>query len=156
MHPMRSSTEDQESDPLISSCPWWRSAREFKDNDHRLGPRLADLSNLTPRLKVLREMERLALIAPEGLNELRHKLVAYRSGDFWLPAGGVKREDMAIPPIITVVQVGLCGSGKSSLVNLMYSVLGRSGLIPFSQTSSKRPFILPIFREVFHIAFLLS
>ncbi|KAK3418043.1 hypothetical protein EUGRSUZ_H04024 [Eucalyptus grandis] len=44
---------------------------------------------------------------------------------------------MVIPPIMMVVLVGLSGSGKSSLVNLMYSVLGRSGLIPFSQTSNE-------------------
>lgn len=138
---MRSGTEDQETDPSISSCSWWRSAREFKDNDPRLGSHLAHLSNLTPRLKVLGEMERLALVAPEGLNELQHKLATYHSGDFWLPAGGVKREDMAIPSIITVVLVGLSGSGKSSLVNMMYSVLGRSGLITFSRTSSKHPSI---------------
>ena len=43
---------------------------------------------------------------------------------------------MAVPPVITILLVGLSGSGKSSLVNLMYSVLARSGLIPFAQTSS--------------------
>lgn len=43
---------------------------------------------------------------------------------------------MEIPPMITILLVGLSASGKSSLINYMYSVLGRSGLIPFAQTSS--------------------
>lgn len=60
----------------------------------------------------------------------------YRAGDFWLPVGGIKKEDMEISPVITIVLVGLSASGKSSLINYMYSVLGRSGLIPFAQTSS--------------------
>ncbi|XP_031395648.1 uncharacterized protein LOC116206950 [Punica granatum] len=81
-------------------------------------------------------MERLALVAPKGLDELRHKLMVYRAGDLWLPTGGVRKEDMVIPPVVTVLLVGLSGTWKSSLVNLMCSVLGRAGLIPFAQTSN--------------------
>lgn len=81
-------------------------------------------------------MERLALVAPEGLDELRQKLFNYRCGDFWVPTGGIKKEEMDIPPLNTILLVGFHNAGKSSLVNLMYSVLGRSGLIPFAQTSS--------------------
>ena len=97
---------------------------------------LPNVSTLTPTLRLLREMERLALMAREGLSEIRQKLVSYRSGDFWVPTGGMKKEDMDIPPVITILLVGFSGSGKSSLVNLMYSVLGRSGLIPFARTST--------------------
>lgn len=82
-------------------------------------------------------MERLALVAPEGLDETRHRLMSYRAGDLWVPTGGMRKEEMVIPPVVTVLLVGLAGAGKSSLVNSMYSVLGRSGLIPFAQTSSK-------------------
>lgn len=87
---------------------------------------------------MLRELERLALVAHEGLSELRHKLLVYRSGDFWMPTGGISKEQMDIPPQITILLAGFSASGKSSLVNLMYSVLGRSGLVPFTvtQTSS--------------------
>ncbi|CAK9145626.1 unnamed protein product [Ilex paraguariensis] len=129
-----SSDEDQ-TESLNSPFCWWRSAPEVNENGH-FNVDISDLSNLTPRLKVLREMERLALIAPEGLVDLRHKLINYRSGDLWLPVGGIKKEEIDIPPIITLLLVGLSGSGKSSLVNLMYCVLSRSGLIPFAQTSS--------------------
>ncbi|KAL0348618.1 UNVERIFIED_CONTAM: hypothetical protein Sangu_1089600 [Sesamum angustifolium] len=44
---------------------------------------------------------------------------------------------MDIPPAVTILLTGLTASGKSSLINLMYSVLGRSGLIPFAQTSGE-------------------
>lgn len=97
---------------------------------------LPNVSTLTPPLRLLREMERLALMAREDLGEIKQKLVSYRSGDFWVPTGGIKKEDMDIPPAITILLVGFSGSGKSSLINLMYSVLGRSGLIPFARTSS--------------------
>lgn len=113
---------------------WWRSASKF-DECVKLKLDIPNVSSLTSRLKVLRELERLALVAPEGLNELRHKLLMYRSGDFWVPIGGISKEAMDIPPTVTILLVGFTGSGKSSLVNLMYSVLGRSGLIPFAQTS---------------------
>ncbi|KAK3008124.1 hypothetical protein RJ639_014236 [Escallonia herrerae] len=125
----------EENDTGSAVHCWWRSAAKF-DESARMKPEIANLSNISPTLRVLRELERLALVAPEGLEELRHKLFAYRSGDFWLPTGGVKKEDTDIPPVITVLLVGFQNAGKSSLVNLMYSVLGRSGLIPFSQTSS--------------------
>ncbi|KAL2470294.1 P-loop containing nucleoside triphosphate hydrolase superfamily protein [Abeliophyllum distichum] len=54
-----------------------------------------------------------------------------------MPVGGIKREDMDIPPVVTILLAGIFGSGKSSFVNLMYSVLGRAGLIPFAQTSGE-------------------
>ncbi|XP_057475891.1 uncharacterized protein LOC130763877 [Actinidia eriantha] len=129
------SEQDQADQPPASTLCWWRTAAE--SGRHKVGEEFSDLSGLTPRLKVIRELERLALVAPEGLDDLRHKLLTYRSGDFWLPTGGIKKEEMEIPPLITVLVVGLSGGGKSSLVNLMYSVLGRSGLIPFAQTSSE-------------------
>lgn len=134
---MRNQAYLNQEDETDSSSPafcWWRSVSEFKDSC-QLSVDLSKLSNLTPRLKVLREMERLALVANEGLDDLRHKLLSYRSGDLWLPTGGVKKEEMNIPLIATILLVGFTGSGKSSLINLMYSVLGRSGLIPFAQTS---------------------
>lgn len=133
---MRTSQEELMEDPTFY---WWRSLPEFSTSNNRLRP---DLTKLTPRMKVLREMERLALVAPDGLDEMRHKLVGYRAGDFWMPTGGMRKEDMVIPSVVTVLLVGLSGSGKSSLVNLMYSVLGRCGLIPFAQTSSN--FNLPL------------
>lgn len=43
---------------------------------------------------------------------------------------------MDIPPVNTILLVGFHNAGKSSLVNLMYSVLGRSGLVPFAKTTS--------------------
>lgn len=119
---------------------WWRSAAKF-DECAKLKFDLPNVSSLTRRLKVLREMERLALVAPDGLNELRHKLIMYRSGDFWVPAGGINKEDVDIPPTITILLLGFTGSGKSSLVNLMYGVLGRTGLIPFAQTSLRKPLL---------------
>ncbi|TXG63343.1 hypothetical protein EZV62_010337 [Acer yangbiense] len=135
---MKSQLSCSEEDDYDSSRRvnyWWRSAAKF-DEYGKLKLDFLNVSRLTPRLRVLREMERLALIAPEGLNELRHKLHNYRSGDFWVPTGGIKREEMDIPPVITILLVGFSGSGKSSLINLMYSVLSRSGLMLFAQTSS--------------------
>lgn len=111
------------------SCRW-RAAEEFDENGH-LKVELSDLSKLTQRLKLLREMERLAFLASEGLGDLHHKLITYRSGNFWLPVGGIKKEDMDIPPVITILLAGLIDSGKNSLVNMMYSIVGRSGLNPF-------------------------
>ncbi|XP_059625624.1 uncharacterized protein LOC132268796 [Cornus florida] len=124
--------EDSDSPPYC----WWRSAAKFEECAVLKLEMPKNLSKITPRLKVLRELERLALIAPEGLDELRHKLFSYRSGDLWVPTGGIKKEEMDISPVNTILLVGFHNSGKSSLVNLMYSVLGRSGLIPFAQTSS--------------------
>ncbi|KAH7836377.1 hypothetical protein Vadar_000517 [Vaccinium darrowii] len=79
-----------ESQPMAGHC-WWRSAAKF-DECANLG--IQNLSKVTPRLKVLREMERLALVALEGLDELRQKLFNYRCGDFWVPTGGIKKEEM--------------------------------------------------------------
>ncbi|XP_068663723.1 uncharacterized protein [Aristolochia californica] len=126
------SLDDEKEDETKSVFLWWRSAKEFDLEGHL---KIDNGSNLTPRVKVLREMERLALIAPDSLDELRHKLLSYRPGDLWLPTGGIKKEEFDIPPAITILLVGFSGSGKSSLINLMYSVLGRAGLIPFAQTS---------------------
>lgn len=125
---------DEDDSSGLVYC-WWRSAAKF-DECVKLKLDLPNISTLTPRLRVLREMERLALIAPEGLNELRHKFLNYRSGDFWIPIGGIQKGEMDIPPVITILLVGFSGSGKSSLLNLMYSVLSRSGLVLFAQTSS--------------------
>ncbi|KAG8370482.1 hypothetical protein BUALT_Bualt14G0121400 [Buddleja alternifolia] len=129
------SDEDQNGVQKSAFC-WWRTPKEFDENGH-FKVEISDLSNLTPRLKVLREMERINFIANEGLDDLRHKLLSYRAGDFWLPIGGIKKEEMDVPPVITILLTGLSSSGKSSFVNLMYSVLGRSGLIPFAQTSGE-------------------
>lgn len=53
------------------------------------------------------------------------------------PQGELRRKRwILIPPVNTILLVGFHNAGKRSLVNLMYSVLGRSGLIPFAQTSS--------------------
>lgn len=129
-----SSDEDEYCESSNTYC-WWRSAAEFEECVKlKLDP--PNVAALTPRIRVLRELERLSLVAQDGLNELRHKLVMYRSGDFWMPTGGIPKEKTDIPPVVTVLLVGLSGSGKSSLVNLMYCVLGRSGLVPFAQTSS--------------------
>ncbi|OIT07927.1 PREDICTED: uncharacterized protein LOC109225524 isoform X1 [Nicotiana attenuata] len=114
---------------------WWKSAAKFNECV-KFKFEMPNLTKMTPTLKVLREMERLALMSSESLDELRQKLMSYRAGDFWVPIGGINKEDMDIPPMNTIVLVGFHNAGKSSLVNLMYSVLGRSGLIPFAQTSS--------------------
>ncbi|KAJ8899107.1 hypothetical protein K2173_010260 [Erythroxylum novogranatense] len=116
------------------ACSWWRTDTEF-DELLRNKFDLPNIASLSPRLIALREFERLALIANSGLNELRYKLQTYRSGDLWVPTGGFGKEEMDIPQVITILLVGFTGSGKSSLVNLMYSVLGRSGILPFAQTS---------------------
>lgn len=130
--------DDYDSSKLASYC-WWRSAARFDEcAKFKFDP--PNISGLTPRLRVLRELERLALVAHEGLNELRQKLFMYTCGDFWMPTGGISKEKMDIPPVITILLVGFSGSGKSSLVNLMYCVLGRSGLVPFTQTSSGKLF----------------
>lgn len=114
---------------------WWRSAAKF-DECVKFKFEMSNLSKMTPILKVLREMERLYLMSTECLDELRQKLMSYKAGDFWVPIGGINKEEMDIPPVNTIMLVGFHNAGKSSLVNLMYSVLGRSGLIPFAQTSA--------------------
>ncbi|GFP99635.1 hypothetical protein PHJA_002107600 [Phtheirospermum japonicum] len=125
------------SDEEQKSLFWWRNSEEFDENGHFKADEISDdLSKITsPRIKVLREMERLGFLAGEGLDDMRHKLLSYRAGDFWLPIGGIKKEEMDVPQVITILLTGLTGSGKSAYVNLMYSVLGNSGLIPFAQTS---------------------
>lgn len=127
---------DNEEDNTISS-------EEFDEKGH-LKIDLSDISNLTPRLKLLIEMERLALIAPGSLGDMRHRLMSYSPGDLYIPTGGIHKEEMKIPPLITNLLVGFRGSGKSSLIKLMYSVLGRSGLIPFALTSNKCFALVPI------------
>ncbi|KAJ8619453.1 hypothetical protein MRB53_027982 [Persea americana] len=131
---MSTALDDGGDDTRSKSFNWWRSAEEFDENGHfKVEPTSA--SELTPKLKLLREMERLARVAPEALDELRYKLASYRAGDLYLPTGGIKKEELEIPPLITILLMGFKSSGKSSLINLMYSVLGRAGLIPFAQTS---------------------
>ncbi|MBA0670084.1 hypothetical protein Goklo_029501 [Gossypium klotzschianum] len=132
-----SCVDEDDCDSCRLAYCWWRTAAEF-DKCVKVKLGFPNVSILTPRLRLLRELERLALVAPDGLNELQHKLLEYRSGDFWVPTGGIAKEDMDIPPVNTILLVGFSGSGKSSLINLMYSILGRSGLIPFAQTSSGR------------------
>lgn len=134
-HHFLSSDEDHNAAENPSFC-WWRTAEEF-DEDGRFKVEISAPSMLTRRLKVLREMERLAFVSGEGLDDFRHKLMSYRAGDFWVPIGGIKKEEMDVPKVVTILLTGLAGSGKSSLVNFMYSVLGRSGLIPFAQTSGE-------------------
>ncbi|XP_055811881.1 uncharacterized protein LOC129881797 [Solanum dulcamara] len=115
---------------------WWRSATKFDECVKFKFEKMQNLSKMTPILKVLREMERLHLMSTESLDELRQRLMSYKAGDFWVPIGGINKEDMDIPHVNTILLVGFHNAGKSSLVNLMYSVLGQSGLIPFAQTSS--------------------
>lgn len=123
---------------------WWRSAAMLDDC---VKLRKLDsgngISGLSPRIRVLREMERLAMVATDGLDELRHKLLSYRAGDFWVPTGDVGRDGLESPETNTILLVGFRGSGKSAVVNLMYSVLGRAGLIPFAQTSTSNYKHLP-------------
>ncbi|KAH9605588.1 hypothetical protein KSS87_016326 [Heliosperma pusillum] len=114
---------------------WWRSCATSEEMSALKINSVSEMADWTPRLKVMRELERLAIVAPDGLDDIRHRLVAYRAGDLWVPVGGVQREGMNIPPQVTILLVGFSGGGKSSLVNLMYSVLGRAGIIPFAQTS---------------------
>ncbi|XP_074268412.1 uncharacterized protein LOC141591828 [Silene latifolia] len=126
---------DDDSSIPDPDCHWWRACATSEELSTLKINCVADVGELTPRLKVMRELERLAIVAPDGLDDLRHRLVAYRAGDLWVPVGGVSKEGMNIPPQVTILLVGFAGAGKSSLVNLMYSVLGRAGIIPFAQTS---------------------
>lgn len=102
---------DNEEDNTISS-------EEFDEKGH-LKIDLSDISNLTPRLKLLLEMERLALIAPGSLGDMRHRLMSYSPDDLYIPTGGIHKEEMKIPPLITILLVGFRGSGKSSLIKIM-------------------------------------
>lgn len=135
-HVLSSDDDHENGGPRSSSLCWWRTSEEFDENGN-FKVDMSETWRLNPRLKVVREMERLNFICEEGLDDMRHKLLSYRAGDFWLPIGGIKKEDIDIPDVITIILIGLINSGKSSLINLMYSVLGRSGLIPFAQTSGK-------------------
>ncbi|PPR99295.1 hypothetical protein GOBAR_AA21367 [Gossypium barbadense] len=69
--------EDDCESCRLAYC-WWRTAAEF-DKCAKLKLGFPNVSILTPRLRLLRELERLALVAPDGLNELQHKLLEYRS-----------------------------------------------------------------------------
>lgn len=126
--------ESSEGDESTEFC-WWRTCATPEEMSSLKVTCISDVGSLTPRLKVMRDMERLTMVVSEGLDDLRHRLIAYRAGDLWVPMGGVKKEDMEIPSTITILLVGFAAGGKSSLVNLMYSVLGRAGIIPFAQTS---------------------
>lgn len=147
-----SSDEDEDygraSSAAAAYC-WWRSTVAFDEycaSETKVPPNVTSLSG---PVRVLREMERLALVsAGDGLGELRQRLLAYRAGDFWVPAGCIPREEMDIPAANTVLLAGFTGSGKSSLVNLMYSVLGRAGLIPFAQTSSSKQSCIKLVHSV--------
>ncbi|XP_016567984.2 uncharacterized protein LOC107866428 isoform X2 [Capsicum annuum] len=75
--------------------------------------KMQNLSKMTPLLKVLREMERLYLMSTESLDELRQKLMSYKAGDFWVPVGGINKDDMDIPPVNTILLVGFHNSGNA-------------------------------------------
>lgn len=95
---------DGESEASVPSFFWWRSLLE---NEGGLGtPRAAATKAGKARLKVLREMERLAAAAVDSIDELRHRLLTYRAGDLWFPAGGAGRQDTDIPPVITLLLPG--------------------------------------------------
>ena len=126
-----------EDEPSEEVYRWWKSTIKSGGEMTSLKFDMSNASStLTPKVRVVRELERMAVLAASaGLDDLRHKLITYRAGDLWVPTGGICKEEMEIPPVITILLVGLSGSGKSSLVNLMYSVLGRAGIIPFAHTS---------------------
>lgn len=109
---------------------WWRPLVEHGGSEGEAARR---------RVRVLREMERLAAAANESLDDLRHKLLTYKAGDLWFPAGGVPKQEMDIPPVVSVLLIGLAGAGKSTLVDLMYYVLGRAGFVPFTSPAGKKP-----------------
>lgn len=126
---------DGDSEAGVSCSCWWRLLPEYEAGAGLETPKAAP-RNATARLRVVREMERLAAAASESIDELRHRLLTYKAGDLWFPAGGIAKQDTDIPPVITLLLLGYAGVGKSSLVNLMYSVLGRSGFVPFAHTVS--------------------
>ncbi|XWS46587.1 hypothetical protein CRYUN_Cryun14cG0081100 [Craigia yunnanensis] len=74
--------DEDDCELCILAYYWWRTTAKF-DECAKLKLDFPDVPILTPTLKLLREVERLALIAPDGLNKLRHKLLGYRSSDFW-------------------------------------------------------------------------
>ncbi|EHA8590923.1 hypothetical protein COCNU_scaffold027584G000020 [Cocos nucifera] len=128
--------DDDRRKDLSSSVYWWRSRAEFDDRGRPEVFASRTSAGLTPRLRVVWELERLAVVAHESLDNLRHKLLTYRAGDLWFPTGGIPKQETEIPPVITILLLGFAGSGKSSLINLMYSVFGRSGFVPFAHTAS--------------------
>lgn len=115
-----------------SVCSWWKSAAELE----YVFETSINVSKMSPRIRLVRELERLALLSSESLNDIRHKLLSYRPGDFWVPTGGINKQDLEIPAINTILLVGFHNAGKTSLVNFMYRVLSRSALLHFAQTSS--------------------
>ncbi|XP_020583482.1 uncharacterized protein LOC110026736 [Phalaenopsis equestris] len=127
---------DGDSEAGVPCFCWWRSLPEYEGGGGLETPKASSARNATARMRVVREMERLAAAASESIDELRHRLLTYKAGDLWFPAGGIAKQDTDIPPVITLLLLGFAGVGKSSLVNLMYSVLGRSGFVPFAHTSS--------------------
>ncbi|RWV88653.1 hypothetical protein GW17_00049238 [Ensete ventricosum] len=137
---MRSSVQAgddaSEGSAAFAAC-WWRCLIEFDGGgeggrtEAAAGSRGAGAS---PRVRVLRELERLAAAANVSLDDIRHKLLTYNAGDLWLPAGGISKQETDIPPVITILLLGLAGTGKTALVELMYCVLGRSGFLPFAQS----------------------
>ncbi|PKU86768.1 uncharacterized protein LOC110104421 [Dendrobium catenatum] len=127
---------DGDSEPGVPCFCWWRSLPEYEAGAGLETPKAANTRTATARMRVVRELERLAAAASESIDELRHRLLTYKAGDLWFPAGGITKQDTDIPPVITLLLLGFAGVGKSSLVNLMYSVLGRSGFVPFAHTSS--------------------
>ncbi|PKA54943.1 hypothetical protein AXF42_Ash000779 [Apostasia shenzhenica] len=127
---------DGEGDFEAEDFFWWRSLPEF-DGTGVGTTKAGKVKAATARKRVVREMERLAAAAAESLDEVRHRLLTYRPGDLWVPAGGLAKQDTDIPRVITLLLLGFTGVGKSSLVNLMYSVLGRSCFVPFAQSSSQ-------------------
>ncbi|CAL9060656.1 unnamed protein product [Musa banksii] len=137
---MRSSVQGgddaSEASAALANC-WWRSLIEF-DGDSEGGRTEAAAGSrgavASPRVRVLRELERLAAAANVSLDDIRHKLLTYNAGDLWLPAGGIPKHETDIPPVITILLLGLAGTGKTALVDLMYCVLGRAGFLPFAQS----------------------
>ncbi|KAB5569495.1 hypothetical protein DKX38_003288 [Salix brachista] len=86
----------------------------------RIKSDLPEIACLAPRVRVPRQLERLALIAQEGLDEVRYKLQMYRSGDFWVPTGGIKKEEMDVPPVITILLAGF----ECTILGFSYGKIG--------------------------------
>ncbi|WOK94695.1 hypothetical protein Cni_G03400 [Canna indica] len=126
---MRSSVnggDDAADGSAASASYWWRSLEEAMKGQ-----------GASAQVRVVREMERLAAAGNDSLDDLRHKLLTYKAGDLWFPTGGITKQEMDIPPVITILLLGLAAAGKSSLVDLMYSVIGRAGFVPFTSPAEK-------------------
>nr|GMD13807.1 uncharacterized protein LOC109191253 [Ipomoea batatas] len=132
---LRGGGSDDSDEEGRSVCFWWKSAGELEYEKLRFDT-MSNASKVSPRIRLLRELERLGLLSSETLNEIRHKLHSYRPGDFWVPTGGITKEDLEIPAVNTLLLLGFHNAGKTSLVNLMYRVFARSGLLHFAQTPS--------------------